>query len=62
MSPVQISSQVEESDQVRLFRILRQFSKIAQPHIIRRLEVDQTVNGEMRARVELEFFRCPTDG
>jgi hypothetical protein len=24
--------------------------------------VDQTVNGEMRARVELEFFRCPTDG
>ena len=62
VSPVQISSQVEESDQVRLFRILRQFSAIASPHIIRRLEVDQTVNGEMRARVELEFFRCPTDG
>ena len=62
VTPVQISSQVEESDQVRLFRILRQFSAIASPHIIRRLEVDQTVNGEMRARVELEFFRCPTDG
>jgi hypothetical protein len=26
------------------------------------LEVDQNLDGEMRARLELEFFRLKTDG
>jgi hypothetical protein len=62
VSPKSVSGRVVESDQVRLFRILRRISAIPAPHVVRRLEVDQNLDGEMRARVELEFFRLKTDG
>ncbi len=53
---------VEESDQLRLLSLLRKISEIPAPHVFRRLEVDHNLEGEMRARVELEFFRIKTDG
>lgn len=62
VSPRSISAQLEESDQVRLLGLLRKISGIPAPHVFRRLEVDHNPNGEMRARVELEFFRIKTDG
>jgi len=62
VSPREVSSRTAGSDQLRLFRMLREISEIPAPHILRRLEVDQTPNGEMRARVELEFFRLKKDG
>jgi uncharacterized membrane protein len=62
VSPRSVSGRVAESDQVRLLRILRKISGIPAPHVVRRLEVDQNLDGEMRARVELEFFRLKTDG
>jgi len=62
VSPRSVSGRVAESDQVRLFRILRKITGIPAPHVVRRLEVDQNLDGEMRARVELEFFRLKTDG
>jgi hypothetical protein len=62
VSPRSVSGRVAESDQVRLLRILRKISAIPAPHVVRRLEVDQNLDGEMRARVELEFFRLKTDG
>jgi len=62
VSPRSVSGRVAESDQVRLLRLLRKISGIPAPHVVRRLEVDQNLDGEMRARVELEFFRLKTDG
>ena len=62
VSPKSVSSRVEESDQVRLLSLLRKISQIPAPHVIRRLEVDQNLDGEMRARVEVDFFRIKTDG
>ena len=62
VSPRSVSARLTESDQVRLLRILRKISAIPAPHVVRRLEVDQNLDGEMRARVELEFFRLKTDG
>ena len=62
VSPRSVSGKVAESDQVRLLRLLRKISGIPAPHVVRRLEVDQNLDGEMRARVELEFFRLKTDG
>jgi uncharacterized membrane protein len=62
VSPRSVSGRVAESDQVRLLRLLRKISGIPTPHVVRRLEVDQNLDGEMRARVELEFFRLKTDG
>jgi hypothetical protein len=62
VSPRSVSGRVAESDQVRLLRLLRKISAIPAPHVVRRLEVDQNLDGEMRARVELEFFRLKTDG
>jgi uncharacterized membrane protein len=62
VSPRSVSGRVAESDQVRLLRLLRKISQITAPHVVRRLEVDQNLDGEMRARVELEFFRLKTDG
>ncbi len=62
VSPRQISERMKESDQARLFRMLRQMAEIPAPHVMRRLEVDQTPAGELRARVELEFFRLKADG
>jgi len=62
VSPRSVSGRVTESDQVRLLRLLRKISGIPAPHVVRRLEVDQNLDGEMRARVELEFFRLKTDG
>ena len=62
VSPRSVSARMTESDQVRLLRILRKISEIPAPHVVRRLEVDQNLDGEMRARVELEFFRLKTDG
>jgi hypothetical protein len=62
VSPRSVSLRVEESDQVRLLALLRRISGIPAPHVFRRLEVDQNLDGEMRARVELEFFRIKTDG
>jgi len=62
VSPRSVSARMTESDQVRLLRILRKISAIPAPHVVRRLEVDQNLDGEMRARVELEFFRLKTDG
>lgn len=62
ISPRSVSEQTQESDQARLFRMLRKLAELPAPHVIRRLEVDQTPNGEMRARVELEFFRLKADG
>jgi hypothetical protein len=62
VSPKSVSVRMTESDQVRLLRILRKISAIPAPHVFRRLEVDQNLDGEIRARVELEFFRLKTDG
>lgn len=62
VSPRSVSARLTESDQVRLLRLLRKISEIPAPHVVRRLEVDQNLDGEMRARVELEFFRLKTDG
>ena len=62
VSPKSISSRLEESDQARLLKILRKISQISAPHIFRRLELDQNPDGEMRARMELEFFRLKSDG
>ena len=62
VSPRSVSARLKESDQVRLLRLLRKISEIPAPHMVRRLEVDQNLDGEMRARVELEFFRLKTDG
>jgi len=62
VSPRQISERMKESDQARLFRMLRKLGEIPAPHVLRRLEVDQTPDGELRARVELEFFRLKADG
>lgn len=62
VSPQGVSERMAESDQVRLFRMLRKLAEIPAPHVMRRLEVDQTPGGEMRARVELEFFRLKADG
>ena len=62
VSPRSVSGRVTESDQVRLLRLLRKISQIPAPHVVRRLEVDQNLDGEMRARMELEFFRLKTDG
>jgi hypothetical protein len=62
VSPRAVSERLPESDQTRLFRMLRKLGEIPAPHVMRRLEVDQTPNGEMRARVELEFFRLKADG
>jgi len=62
VSPRSVSVRVQESDQVRLLALLRKISEIPAPHVFRRLEVDQNLDGEMRARVELEFFRIKTDG
>ena len=62
VSPRSVSARLRESDQVRLLRLLRKISEIPAPHVVRRLEVDQNLDGEMRARVELEFFRLKTDG
>jgi hypothetical protein len=62
VSPRSVSGRVTESDQVRLLRLLRKISQIPAPHVVRRLEVDQNLDGEMRARLELEFFRLKTDG
>jgi len=62
VSPKSVSGRVAESDQIRLFRLLRKISAIPAAHVVRRLEVDQNLDGEMRARVELEFFRLKTDG
>ena len=62
VSPRSVSGRVAESDQVRLLRLLRKISGIPAPHVVRRLEVDQNLDGEMRARVELEFFRLKNDG
>ena len=62
VSPREVSERAPESDQVRLLRMLRMLAQIPAPHVMRRLEVDQTPNGEMRARVELEFFRLKADG
>jgi len=62
VSPRQISERMKESDQARLFRMLRKLREIPAPHVLRRLEVDQTPDGELRARVELEFFRLKADG
>jgi len=62
VSPRSVSIRVEESDQLRLLSLLRKISEIPAPHVFRRLEVDHNLEGEMRARVELEFFRIKTDG
>jgi hypothetical protein len=62
ISPRSVSARVTESDQVRLLRILRKISEIPVPHVVRWLEVDQNPDGEMRARIELEFFRLKSDG
>ena len=62
VSPKSISGRLEESDQARLLKILRKISQIPAPHIFRRLELDQNSDGEMRARMELEFFRLKSDG
>jgi hypothetical protein len=62
VSPKSVSARITESDQARLLRFLRKISAIPAPHVMRRLEVDQNLDGEMRARVELEFFRFKTDG
>jgi len=62
VSPRSVSAKVKESDQIRLLRILRKISEISAPHVLRRLEVDQNPDGEMRARIELEFFRLKSDG
>jgi len=62
VSPRSVSLRVEESDQMRLLALLRRISEIPAPHVFRRLEVDQNLDGEMRAKVELEFFRIKTDG
>jgi hypothetical protein len=62
VSPRSVSAKVKESDQIRLLRILRKISEIPAPHVVRRLEVDMNPDGEMRARMELEFFRLKTDG
>jgi hypothetical protein len=62
VSPKSVSVRMMESDQVRLLRLLRKISAIPAPHVFRRLEVDQNLDGEIRARVELEFFRLKTDG
>jgi len=62
VSPKSISGRLEKSDQARLLKILRKISQIPAPHIFRRLELDQNSDGEMRARMELEFFRLKSDG
>ena len=62
VSPKSISGRLEKSDQARLLKILRKISQIQAPHIFRRLELDQGPDGEMRARMELEFFRLKSDG
>ena len=62
VSPKSISGRLEKSDQARLLKILRKISQIPAPHIFRRLELDQNPDGEMRARMELEFFRLKSDG
>jgi hypothetical protein len=62
VSPRSVSARMKDSDQVRLLRLLRKISEISAPHVVRRLEVDQNPDGEMRAKVELEFFRLKTDG
>jgi len=62
VSPRSVSAKVKESDQIRLLRILRRISEIPAPHVVRRLEVDMNPDGEMRARMELEFFRLKSDG
>ena len=62
MSPKSVSARMAESDQIRLVRLLRKIAAIPAPHVVRRLEVDQNLDGELRARVELEFFRLKTDG
>jgi len=62
VSPRPVSERTAESDQLRLFGLLRKLAEIPAPHVMRRLEVDQTPDGEMRARVELEFFRLKADG
>lgn len=62
VSPKSISGRLEKSDQARLLKILRKISQISAPHIFRRLELDQNPDGEMRARMELEFFRLKSDG
>jgi hypothetical protein len=62
VSPREVSERAPESDQVRLLRMLRKLAEIPAPHVMRRLEVDQTPDGELRARVELEFFRLKADG
>ena len=62
VSPKSISGRLEQSDQARLLKILRKISQIQAPHIFRRLELDQNPDGEMRARMELEFFRLKSDG
>ena len=62
ISPREVSVRMADSDQVRLFRLLRRLAEIQAPYVIRRLEVDQTPDGEMRARMELEFFRMKADG
>ena len=62
VSPKSISGRLEMSDQARLLKILRKIAQIPAPHIFRRLELDQNLDGEMRARMELEFFRLKSDG
>jgi hypothetical protein len=62
VSPKSISGRLEMSDQARLLKILRKIAQIQAPHIFRRLELDQNLDGEMRARMELEFFRLKSDG
>jgi hypothetical protein len=60
--PRDVSERLPDSDQTRLFRLLRQISEIPAPHVLRMLEVEQNAAGELRARMELDFFRLKADG
>lgn len=60
--PRDVSERMPDSDQTRLFRVLRRIGEMPAPHVLRMLEVEQNAAGELRARMELDFFRLKADG
>lgn len=60
--PREVSERLPDSDQTRLLRLLRRMAEIPAPHVLRKLEVEQGAAGELRARLELDFFRLKADG
>ena len=60
--PREVSERLPDSDQVRLLRLLRKIAEIPAPHVLRLVELEQSPLGELRARMELDFFRLKADG